>query len=394
MNEPTMTAPSTGILSGIVRLLASYGLCIVLLCFLLLLTLLGTLEQAEVGLFAAQEKYFNSAFLIHRFFDLVPVPLPGVYLLLVLLFVNVTLGSLLRRTVNRRSIGMLIAHGGILVLLIGGYVAFHYSMHGSLQMYEKQSSDEFESYQDYVVEIRRLAPAPSERAWLIPTKTLESIGSSGTRTFTSADLPFDVILSQYLVNCRPVPGGQPPALPPRDGVALQPLARDPEVERNLAGVYIDVAPKAGGSSQGSILWGMERAPYTFQVGAERWSATLTHRKWRLPFTVYLDDFTVEWHPNTRMPRVYRSDITKIEGESREAIKISMNAPLRHRGYTLFQASWGPQNAAPGTPLFSGFAVVHNPADNWPLYACIIVSIGMLIHFLQKLYTYLKRRAAS
>ena len=65
--------------------LASYGFVVVLLSFLLLLTLLGTLEQAEYGLFAVQKKYFDSLFLVHKLFGLIPIPLPGVYLLLALL---------------------------------------------------------------------------------------------------------------------------------------------------------------------------------------------------------------------------------------------------------------------------------------------------------------------
>jgi hypothetical protein len=40
-------------------------------------------------------------------------------------------------------------------------------------------------------------------------------------------------------------------------------------------------------------------------------------------------------------------------------------------------------------LFSVFAVVQNPADHWPLYSCIIVACGLLIHLLQKLARYLR-----
>ena len=118
---------------------------------------------------------------------------------------------------------------------------------------------------------------------------------------------------------------------------------------------------------------------------------LTRRTWRLPFVVRLDDFTVELHPNTRMAKIYRSDITQIADGVEQPTRISMNAPLRYHGYTLFQASWGPQDAPAGTPLFSGFAVVHNPADQWPLYSCIIVGVGLLIHFLQRLAGHLRRK---
>ncbi|MCL4693606.1 MAG: hypothetical protein KJ060_13990, partial [Candidatus Hydrogenedentes bacterium] len=79
-------------LKAIYRGLASYAFGIVILFFLLVLTLLGTLDQVDHGLFAAQEKYFNSVFLVQEVFGVPLLPLPGVYSLLVLLFINLTLG--------------------------------------------------------------------------------------------------------------------------------------------------------------------------------------------------------------------------------------------------------------------------------------------------------------
>jgi hypothetical protein len=67
----------------------------------------------------------------------------------------------------------------------------------------------------------------------------------------------------------------------------------------------------------------------------------------------------------------------------------MNEPLRHKGFTFFQSSWGPADAKPGQPLFSTFSVVRNPADDLPLYACIIIAIGMLVHFIRKIGRHIK-----
>lgn len=391
MTQDQTTPPGVSLPQRLFQFLASYGLAVVILSFLLILTLLGTLEQADYGLYVVQQKYFNALFLVHEFMGVVPIPLPGVYLLLILLFVNLVCGALLRNLQHRRSPGMIVAHCGILFLLVSGFATFRYAIHGSLRLYEGQASDEFESYNEWVVEIRRLEPTPSDKIWVIPTDDLETIGPFGTRTFTSSDLPFDLTLYSHQINCMPVSGGIPPALPPVDGVSLLPRAREKEVEANIAGVYADLADKQGGVTRHCVLWGLERFPYVFQCGGERWSVEMTRRKWRLPFAVRLDTFTVELYPNTTIPKVFRSDVTKFEGGAHESIPISMNAPLRTRGYTLFQATWGPQDAPPGTPLFSGFAVVRNPADQWPLYACIIVGAGMLLHFLQKLFGYLKRR---
>ena len=76
------------------RFLSSYALSSVLFLLLLLLTYFGTLYQTENGLYAAQQRYFNSLFVVHEAFGVFPLPLPGGYLLLAVLFVNLLLGGL------------------------------------------------------------------------------------------------------------------------------------------------------------------------------------------------------------------------------------------------------------------------------------------------------------
>ena len=67
----------------------------------------------------------------------------------------------------------------------------------------------------------------------------------------------------------------------------------------------------------------------------------------------------------------------------------MNEPLRHKGYTLYQANWTP----PTNGIeYSGFVIVTNPADQWPLYCLIISSIGLLIHFIMKFVNYLNKES--
>ena len=162
---------------------------------------------------------------------------------------------------------------------------------------------------------------------------------------------------------------------------------DPENERNVAGIY-GMAKHAGGASD-VILWGAG-SPAPVTVDDSSWLLHLRKRRWPLPFTITLDKFTRELHPGTNMARVYMSDVTRIDEDgTSQKIKISMNQPLRYKGYTFFQSGWGPQNARPGTQLYSTFAVVRNPADAFPLYACIIITFGMALHFVVRLVRHLR-----
>jgi hypothetical protein len=38
---------------------------------------------------------------------------------------------------------------------------------------------------------------------------------------------------------------------------------------------------------------------------------------------------------------------------------------------------------------SGFQIVENPSDHWPLISCIIVAEGLLLHFLMMLARFIK-----
>ena len=348
-------------------------------------------EQVEHGLYAVQKKYFDSLFLVHRLFGRIPILLPGVYLLMALLFVNLTVGGIIRARKRWRFPGMLIAHSGILVLLIGGFVGHHYSVSGSLQLYEGQVRNEFASYHDWVIEVRKYDAQGGATIYTVPSHAMKVMHPGDVRKFTHEALPFDVTVAGYSMNSLPTPAGGNPAYVAVDGFYLQSRGKDPEVERNAAGAYVTLSEKQGGATHEVIVWGYEVAPFVTTIQDETWSVGMTRQKWQLPFKILLDDFTVEMHPNTGMAKVFLSDVTKIEGHSQEKVKITMNEPFRHKGYTLFQSTWGPDGAPPGTPLYSGFSVVNNPTDHWPLYSCIIVAVGLLIHFFQRLLIHLRVR---
>jgi len=107
----------------------------------------------------------------------------------------------------------------------------------------------------------------------------------------------------------------------------------------------------------------------------------------LPFHVKLDDFNAEFFP-TGKPKKFESYISRLEGELSQKVKIYMNHPMRHKGFTFFQASWGPPEAGPHDTLYTVFEVVKNPADQWPLYSILVTTFGLLGHFGYMLVVYI------
>ena len=376
--------------NGLLGFFSSYGLAAVLFLFLLLLTYLGTLEQIEHGLYATQKKYFESLMVVHHFGKL-PVVLPGVYLLLILLSVNIVCGGILRIRKGWNQAGVLISHSVILLLLLGGYITFQYSQRGHMTLYEGQQSNVVVSYHEWEVALTSPLPDGGKREVVLPQEVFEGPATHGSKTVRAEALPFDLVLSGFAPNANPRSGsGAVRREKVVDGFFLQPMPLEKEQERNVAGIYATFTEKATGQQHDVLLWGLQQYPAKLILGGEEWSADLRRKQWQVPFTIHLDKFTRELHPGTNMPRAFMSDVTKVEDGLTQQIKISMNQPLRHKGLTFYQASWGPQNAGPNDPLFSSFAVSRNPADKFPLYACIVITFGMALHFIMKLRRYLRR----
>jgi cytochrome c biogenesis protein ResB len=167
--------------------------------------------------------------------------------------------------------------------------------------------------------------------------------------------------------------------------------RDPETqaEQNIAGASLAIVEEVNGMRRTALVWGAESRPYTFIAGGKAWAVTLRKERYPMPFAIGLQKFTKEDHPRSNMPRAFSSDVQVSEGSTTRDVRISMNEPLRDRGLVVYQASWGPSNAMPGQRLFSTFAVVRNPADQGPLYACFVIAAGLLYHFSRKLLRFVR-----
>lgn len=367
---------------------ASYGLACVLFILLFAITFVGTLEQVDHGIYDVQKKYFESVVAVYWIFDAVPVPLPGVYLLLILLSINIFCGGIIQMRKGWRTLGILIGHTGILVLLASGLIKHEFANDGYMSLHEGERAQAFESYHEWELVIWK-DEADTVTEYIIPDAAFS--GGRLPRTLTDNRLPFGLTVEWYYRNCTPLPGPDQfgGAGPRIDGVALAPLPKSVEAEQNIPGLYLRVTP-VGAEPKDTLLWGQAVAPYAFQAGDDTWAIDLRRKRWHTPFSVELIEFRRKLHPGTNLPAEFSSEVRAIDEYGDQRIRISMNQPMRYRGHTLYQASWGPQNAPPGTPLFSVFAVARDPAEDLPLIACVIITVGLVLHFALMLANYLRR----
>ncbi len=379
----------------IIKFFSSFKLSVVLLMLLGLLTWFGTLEQAEHGLYEVQKKYFESYVLMH---DVGPIsiPLPGANLVMTMLFLNLVVGGLWRIRKGARQAGVLVVHVGILLLLVSGFIKLNHSEDGHVTLYENGTANTFQSYHRWELAISRTMPDGGVEEWLIPQEDFLELPEGETRTLFADSIPFELELSHVMPNAQRMPKGPmfDVDVPVIDGQFLQRQERVPDAERNTAGVYVALRSEGEGDGEELLLWGRDFGPTTHLVEGMPWQLQLRKERYPMPFSIALDDFLKEDHPGTSMPSWFSSDVTVVEGGSARTVRISMNEPLRSDGLVLYQASWGPANAPPGTPLFSTLAVVRNPADQYPLYACILIAIGLLLHFSRSLTRYVRSEARS
>lgn len=388
------------------RFCSSIGLAVIVLCFLLLITWLGTEAQPSMGLFLAQEKYFNSFIVFHEFEALsLTLPIPGAKLLLFVFAINLICGGLIMLRKSKRTVGVMIAHFSMLFLLGGGLLQHHYAEDGYMQLYEGEQSNEFVSYHNWVIRVHGVVdgkPDFLKEALVLPPELVASVGEQ-ERVIDLPGLPFDLRLYNQFENATVMPEAfrREGELPAVDGAFVRPLAKDTKNEANVAATYVDIIDASGESTQSGILWGQEMQPLTVQLGEQSWVLKLDRQRWPIPFTVQLDKFTAEFYDNGTA-KTYESEVTKIDGGTEEERLIEMNEPLRDQGFIVFQSGYGPQDergrVIRGETPYSVFAVWKNPTsklflvpvEHWPLVTVSLAALGMAIHFLLKLVRHLDR----
>jgi len=165
------------------------------------------------------------------------------------------------------------------------------------------------------------------------------------------------------------------------------VERDKDDMKNRPGLIFQIS---GTFSENDGIYGLifgQSVPATMNIEGQQYIMILQKEKTYLPFAIELKDFKKVMHPGTEIAKSYSSDINLIENNIPRSVLIEMNKPLRHKGYTFFQASFieGPDGEA------TVLAAVHNYGRLFPYISSIIMSIGLLLHMLVNLPSLLKRK---
>ena len=372
--------------------LAGYKLAVVCLSLLFILTWLSTLEQPEKGLYLVQQRYYSAdSWFVSPDLDFIPKikgnsicpPLPSAYLVSIVLFINLTVGGLIRIRKDWKRWGVILAHFSMVGLLVAGFVAHHYSREGLMMIYEGETSDYAQSYTEYSIEVASYKNGVKQAPYVIPASELMNLEKDDSLTAYIEPLDLTINVTDWLPNADLFASNKENVPHVVKAKELNPIAEANQVacKISLSGL-IDRNDSLQLHSQ--LFEEKIAVSENEMIGIQ-----IIKEVWKMPFNIQLDSSIGEYHPNTSRPKYFESKVTKFNQDSIQdsAYTIKMNEPLRHGGYTLFQAKWIGDTHRPQ----SGFAVVNNPADQWPKYCLYLATIGLTAHFGMQLTQFLLKR---
>lgn len=348
--------------------------------WLMILVFFGTLAQKDIGLYASQMKYFSSY--IFLFYDY--IPLPGGRVTLLLMTLNLS-SSLFRKTLWKiKKIGVIILHIGGLLLLLGGGVTAMFSSEGNMVIEEGGKVDYTDDYHRMELCFVNLSLQDSLEYTVFDEELLVE---GNTISYDKLGLEIDII--SRIKNTR-IQNRITEVDSVYKGFLKQfvLLPKEPEKEntQNRPSLIFRIR---GSKNNADGIYGLflgQKDLDIFNFKNKKFFSEFRKERTYLPFSIELLDFKKVLHPGTQVAKSFSSEINLIENEIPRRVLIQMNEPLRHMGYTFFQASFIEELKSESTVL----AVVKNYGRLFPYISSIIMSIGLLVHLIINLPKMIKK----
>ena len=360
-------------IKDIINFLKQPKIFVFAIIWMMMLVVLGTLAQKDMGLYAAQNRYF-SAWITWFWF----IPMPGGRLTLIIILINLSFFFFKKSIWKIKKLGIVILHLGGIMLLVGGGLTAMFSSEGNMVIEESAQSNHVEDYHFMELAIINTSASSFDEFTIFDQPLLKR-----NQVLAHASLNFEIEIINYLENCEPTKRNSPAGIQHKGmlkNFMLNELKPEKEDNWNRPGMIYKIS-NSGTNADGmyGIFLG-QPISQTVPVNNKDYTIILRRKRTYLPFSIELLDFKKILHPGTDIPKSYSSDINLIENGAARKILIQMNEPLRHKGYTFFQSSFieGPNSET------TVLAVVKNYGRLFPYISSIIMCIGLLFHLSQKL----------
>jgi hypothetical protein len=359
----------------------------------MVLVFLGTIDQVNIGVYEAENRYFKSFFLFFTppHTELKIPWFPGGYIVVSLLLINLIAAHIARFKLSWKKTGIVLLHSGLILLLVGQLFAdLFVDLESQLRLDQGETKNYTESFYFDELAIIDTTGANSDRVISIPGSRL----SKGGRI----DLPVDdlrVVVNEYYPNSALINPSRLPQ-PTYPHLSIGPMAVAVELEktykqneRNLPAAAFSVFQKDQLIGSWRLAAGFPR-PIAFQAGSKNYQAVLRPKRFYKPFAITLVQFRHDRYAGTDLAKNFSSRIRLVDPtkhEDRESL-IFMNNPLRYGGFTFYQAGF--DNNDTTTVL----QVAQNPSWLVPYISCALIVVGMLLQFGMHLQSFVRRRVIA
>ncbi len=411
--QPRPIAPSLGF--RLLKPLASLQLTVILFAMSMILVFFGTVAQKNAGIWTVVDQYFWSWIVWidlqlvvefgKVFLGIAPetqaaswmkVPFPAGKLLGGLMFLNLLAAHIVRFQFTWKRSGIIILHAGMMLLFVGELITREFQVEQQMTIEEGNSTN-------YAVDTRHCElaflsadeSAPNkEKVTVVPAQMLREALKQQSR-IRHDDLPVDLEVKAYYLNSvlAPAKANQENLATAGGGVRTiaveQPEVSgvDPNQKVDTPSAYVTLYKKNSEESLGTYLV-TTRSDVTqpILVDGKKYEILLRFKHLYKPYSIELKDFRFDRYIGTNTPKNYSSDVVILDSENGKEFEytIAMNKPLYYRGETFYQSSFTPDEKA------TILQVVRNPGWMIPYISCVMVSLGMLLHFGLNLGAFLNR----
>jgi ResB-like family len=399
-------------------------LTVILFALSMVLVFFGTVAMMKQGLWTVVDEYFRSSvvwipFDLMRKFGTVffgfdkegaewggRFPFPGGWLLGTLMLANLVAAHLVRFKITWKRAGIITIHAGVILLMVGELVTGMYAIESTMTLKKGEKSDFVDATHMFEIAIIDPSDAKTDTVTTVPHQLIKMPGK-----ISHSELPFDLEITAYWRNTNregyKATSSQPGEyafrlLSTGDWVNFREISEgagvDSDVRSDVPSVIVKCLDKKTGAELAThflSLWmylnfesnrrTMKLADRTVTVDGKTYWIVLRNKRIFKDYSIELRDFEHGKYPGTDIPKDFASEVTArdVDGDERE-VRIWMNNPLRYHGDSLFQHAVLLGDS--GTVL----QVVDNPGRLMPYISCVMVTLGMMIHFGIRLLNFLNK----
>jgi len=250
--------------------------------WLMVLTVIGTVTQKDIGIYDAVNQYFHSVIAW-----LGPVPTPGGLSVLGLIFISLTVNFLFYSNWSWRKAGINLSHFGILVLLFGGILTIATKTEGFMIIPEGGENNAYSDYHNRVVKIGDK---------VLPFADLEK-----NQTIEYDDVSFRILNKCDNCGARAPSGIYDDLQGLAVNMELYAVPSEVNKEANFSGLVFEILKPETAQGTYIVMEDIQKNP----IIADQ-EIKLTRAKTRLPFSIALQDFRKIDYPGTFKAQEFES----------------------------------------------------------------------------------------